>query len=83
MCEAGFLVKYALFTEDGRLAAEDYLRHGSAVAETLSRAITDLARRTPAKPVRALFSGSGSTPPSNWAARTRSPSTSAAAWSCA
>lgn len=39
-------IKYALFTEDGRLAAEDHLRHGSAVSETLGRVLTDLARRT-------------------------------------
>lgn len=40
-------VKYALLTEDGCLAAEDRLRHASAVRETWGRVLTDLARRTP------------------------------------
>lgn len=52
-------VKYVLFGEDGRPIARDYLRHGSDVAETLGRVLTDLSRRVPAEPVRALFSGSG------------------------
>ena len=52
-------VKYALLSESGVLLAHDYVRHGSAVKQTLEKVLRALALRTHDAPVHVLFSGSG------------------------
>lgn len=52
-------VKYALLSESGVLLSHDYVRHGSAVKQTLEKVLRALALRTHDAPVHVLFSGSG------------------------
>lgn len=52
-------VKYALLSESGVLLSHDYVRHGSAVKQTLETVLRALALRTHDAPVHVLFSGSG------------------------
>ena len=52
-------VKYALMSESGVLLSHDYVRHGSAVKQTLEKVLRALALRTHDAPVHVLFSGSG------------------------
>lgn len=55
-------IKYVLLNEAGDAIARNYVRHKSAVSETLIGALRDLDRSCPQaanSPVRVLFSGSG------------------------
>ena len=52
-------VKYALLSESGVLLSHDYVRHGSAVKQTLEKVLRALALRTHDAPVHVVFSGSG------------------------
>ena len=55
-------IKYVLLDEAGNAVARNYVRHKSAVAETLQLALGELARKYPeaaVSPIRVLFSGSG------------------------
>lgn len=60
-------VKYALLSESGVLLSHDYVRHGSAVKQTLEKVLRALALRTHDAPSMCFFRV-----PELWGSPTRS-----------